>query len=273
MQRENLKSIPEVQSYFEKRIEKIVHGLGRKMMGWDELLECGVNKTTAIMSWRNRKAGIEASHSGHHVVFSPIQETYYNLMQGDRSTDAPVYKTLRFVDAYNLFDPVPAEADARYVLGGQANLWTETIYNNRELEYMTWPRGLAMSELLWSPKAPKNWERFSTKAQNFFKRFDAAQIKYSKAIYDPMVILSNQDGKFYVTLEMEIDGLDIYYSFDFSEPDNYYPKYTAPIHIPVDAQMMRIVTYRDGQRIGRMLNLGIDELKKRPRLIRQRVVQ
>ncbi|WP_286650771.1 family 20 glycosylhydrolase [Sphingobacterium hotanense] len=78
--------------HFQKRIEKIVHGLGRKMMGWDELLEGGVNKSTAIMSWRNRKAGIEASNNGHHVVFSPINETYYNLMQATGLPTRPCTK-------------------------------------------------------------------------------------------------------------------------------------------------------------------------------------
>lgn len=263
MKKENLKSMPEVQSYFEKRVEKIIHGLGRKMMGWDELLEGGVNNTTAIMSWRGSKAGVKASNNGHPVVFSPINEAYYNNMQGDLSTDAPVHKTLRFSDAYK-FDPIPAGANARYVLGAQANVWTEQIYNNRELEYMTWPRGLAMAESLWSPPEHKDWARFSEKAQQFFKRFDEAQIKYSRAIYDPVVSLSKNGERYFVSLRTEIKGLDAYISFDNSEPDNFYPKYIKPVEVPKDATLMRVVTYREGKRIGRLLNITIGDLKKRP---------
>ncbi|NGM61102.1 family 20 glycosylhydrolase [Sphingobacterium sp. SGG-5] len=269
MEREGLKSIPEVQSYFEKRVEKIVHGLDKKMIGWDELLEGGVSKTTAIMSWRKGKAGIGASNKGHKVVFSTSNEAYYNLMQGDRSTDPPLpfplSMTLRFVDAYNKFDPIPADADARYVLGGQANLWTEMIYNSRQLEYMTWPRGLAMAENLWSPPEHKDWKHFSEKAQQFFKRFDAAEIKYSRAIYDPIVSLSRAGEKYFVSLRTEIEGLDAYLSFDYSEPDNFYPRYTGPIEIPKDAVIMRVTTYRDGKRIGRMLNISLADLKKEVR--------
>lgn len=264
MKREGLKNYAEVQSYFGKRLEKIVQAKGKKMMGWDEILEGGITPTTALMSWRGIEYGVEASKSGHFVVMSPMQYVYIDLMQGDISTEPPVYTSLRLNQTYK-FDPVPEGADERFILGGQTNLWTEQIYNIRQMEYMIWPRGFAVAESLWSPRDKKDWSRFISKTENHFKRLNFAQTKYSPAMYDPIVSVSRDGEKYYVALSTEIDGLDIYTSFDNSTPDNFYPKYTEAQLIPKDASLMRIITYRDGKPIGRLMSVAVDDLKKRVR--------
>ncbi len=264
MKRENLKNMAEVQSYFGKRFEKIIQSKGKKMMGWDEILEGGITPTTALMSWRGIEHGIEASKSGHYVVMSPMQYAYIDLMQGDASTDAPVYQRLRLNKSYE-FNPVPKGADARYILGGQANLWTEQIYNYRQAEYMAWPRGFAIAESVWSPESKKDWNNFVRKIENHFKRYDYAQIKYSPAMYDPIVSVKKDGEKYFVELTPEIEGLDIYTSFDNSTPDNFYPKYTEPQLVPKDASLMRIITYRDNKPIGRVMSITTEDLKKRAR--------
>lgn len=264
MKREGLKNMAEVQSYFGKRFEKIIQSKGKKMMGWDEILEGGITPTTALMSWRGSEYGIEASKSGHFVVMSPTTYAYIDFMQGDIATEAPVYASLRLNKTYE-FNPVPKEADAKFVLGGQANLWTEQIYNYRQAEYMTWPRGFAIAESVWSPESNKNWNSFVKKTENHFKRYDYAQIKYSPAIYDPIVNVKKDGEQFYVELTSEIEGLDIYTSFDNSTPDNFYPKFTRAQLIPKDAQLMRIITYRDNKPIGRLMTITIEDLKKRAR--------
>ena len=262
MKREGLKTMPEVQSYFGKRIEKIIQSKGKKMMGWDEILEGGITPTTALMSWRGIDAGIEASKSGHYVVMSPTNFVYIDYMQGDPSTEAPVYATLRLNQSYK-FDPLPTGVNEKFVLGGQANLWTEQIYNIRQAEYMTWPRGFAIAESLWSLKEKKDWNKFVSKTEAQFPRLDCAQTKYSPAMYDPIVSVKKDGDKYYVELTPEIDGLDIYTSFDGSTPDNFYPKYSAPLLIPKDARLMRIITYRDGKPIGRLMSITVDDLKSR----------
>lgn len=264
MKREGLKNMAEVQSYFGKRFEKIIQSKGKKMMGWDEILEGGITPTTALMSWRGSEYGIEASKSGHFVVMSPTTYAYIDFMQGDIATEAPVYASLRLNKTYE-FNPVPKEADAKFVLGGQANLWTEQIYNYRQAEYMTWPRGFAIAESVWSPESNKNWNSFVKKTENHFKRYDYAQVKYSPAIYDPIVNVKKDGEQFYVELTSEIEGLDIYTSFDNSTPDNFYPKFTRAQLIPKDAQLMRIITYRDNKPIGRLMTITIEDLKKRAR--------
>ena len=264
MERENLNTMAEVQSYFGKRVEQIILSKNKKMMGWDEILEGGITPTTGLMSWRGVEYGIEASNSGHMVVMSPTNYVYIDYMQGDIATEPRVYASLRLNQTYN-FDPIPEGANEDYILGGQANLWTEQVYNIRQAEYMTWPRGFAVAESLWSPKANKDWDNFVVKTENHFNRFDYAKIKYSPAIYDPIVTVTKNGEDYYVALDPEIKGLEIYTSFDASTPDNFYPKYTEPQLIPRDAGIMRIITYRDDKPIGRLMSIQVDDLKKRVR--------
>ena len=197
MKKENLKNLDEVQSYFVKRVEKIINSKGKKMIGWDEILDGGLAPNAAVMSWRGMKGGIEAAKLGHEVVMSPTTFAYIDYMQGDAMLEPPVYATLRLSKAYE-FEPVPEGVEAKFIKGGQANLWTEQIYNMRHLRYMTWPRGFAISESLWSPKSKKNWNNFYKKVESHFARFDAAQKKYAPSMYDPeFKFTKNNEGKIF----------------------------------------------------------------------------
>ena len=262
MEREGLKNMAEVQSWFGKRVEKIILAKGKKMMGWDEILEGGITPTTGLMSWRGISYGIEASKSGHPVVMSPSNFVYIDLMQGDVSTEPRVYNSLRLNQTYK-FNPIPEGSDGRYILGGQGNLWTEQIYNMRQAEYMTWPRGLAIAESLWSPEGKKDYNNFIRKTENHFIRFDFAETKYSRAMYDPIIRVKKEGENYLVELTPEIEGLDIYTSFDNSEPDRFYPKYSSPQFIPKDAGQMKITTYKGTKRVGRMITLQVEDLKRR----------
>ena len=253
----------EVQSYFEKRLEKIVESKGKKFMGWDEILQGGLAPNAAVMSWRGMQGGIDAAKMKHDVVMSPTDFAYLDYMQGDPAIEPRVYATLRLNKAYQ-FEPVPDGVDPKYIKGGQANLWTEQVYNMRHMEYMVWPRALAISEAVWSPKEKRNWNDFSGRVEKQFKRFDAAEIKYAPSMYDPIFKVSQSDDKkLKIGLSTEINGLDIYYSFDNSFPDNFYPKYTAELTPPEDAVMLRVITYRGKEPIGRMISVPVADLKKR----------
>jgi hexosaminidase len=208
------------------------------------------------------KGGIEAAKLGHEVVMSPTDYAYLDYMQGDGVIEPPVYASLRLKKAYQ-FEPLPAGVNATLIKGGQANLWTEQIYNMRHLQYMLWPRAFAISESLWSPKEKKDWNNFATRVQEHFTRLDAAETKYSPSIYDPIFEISKKDSTIIVALSTEIDGLDIHYSFDNSFPDNYYPKYQSPLTVPKDAVTMKLITYRNNKKTGRMIVMPVTELKKR----------
>jgi hexosaminidase len=262
MQRENLKDMHEVQSYFVKRVEKIIESKGKKMIGWDEILEGGLAPNAAVMSWRGSKGGKEAAELKHDVVMSPNSHTYIDLMQGDGVIEPPVYSSIRLKKTYT-FEPIPDGVDPKYIKGGQANLWTEQIYNMRHAQYMTWPRAFAVAEAVWSPKDKKNWNDFVRRIEDHFDRFDAAEIKYAPSLYDPIFAVSKDGEQIKVELSTEVDGLDIYYSFDNSFPDRFYPKYTQPLIVPKDAQNLKVITYRGKEPIGRMITMPVAELRKR----------
>jgi len=263
MKREGLTNMDEVQSYFEKRLEKIVESKGKKFMGWDEILHGGLAPSAAVMSWQGMSGGIEAAKMKHEVVMSPTTFAYLDYMNGDPIIEPHVYETLRLRKAYE-FEPVPNGVDPKYILGGQANLWTEQVYNMRHLEYMVWPRALAIAETVWTPKDKKNWDNFEGRVEKQLPRFDEAHIKYAPSMFDPIFTASKDDsGKLKIELSTEIKDLQIHYSFDNSFPDNYYPTYTTALTPPEDAVMLKVVTYRGDKKMGRIISMPISELKKR----------
>jgi len=265
MQKEGLKTQQEVQSYFEKRVEKMVESKGKKVIGWDEILEGGLAPNAAVMSWRGIKGGIEAAKMGHQVVMTPTTFVYLDYMQGDAALEPPVYASLRLKTSYS-FEPVPDGVDPKLIKGGQANLWTEQVYNTRHMQYMVWPRSLAVAECLWSPKEKKDWNGFAKRVEAHFSRMDIQQIKYARSMFDPAITVKKDysaNDSIMLDLSPEIEGLDTYYSFDNSNPDNFYPKYSTPLSIPKEASWIKIVNYRDGQPIGQQLNVTIADLKRR----------
>jgi len=263
MKKENLKNLDEVQSYFVKRVEKIVESKGKRMIGWDEILDGGLAPNATVMSWRGIKGGIEATKQGHEVVMSPTTFAYLDFMQGDAALEPPVYATLRLKKAYE-FNPVPDGINEKLIKGGQANLWTEQVYNMRHLQYMLWPRAFAIAESVWTPAAKKNWNDFAGRVEKHFDRYNAAGIKYGPGMYDPLIKAAKDSSGIKVDFETELEGLEVYYSFDNSFPDNFYPRYTnTSVSVPKDAVIMRVITYRNGKPAGRMITISNEELTKR----------
>ena len=266
MAREGIKNSTEVQGYFTRRVEKIVESKGKKMMAWDEVLEGGVSPRTAVMSWRGMKYGIDAALNKHEVVMSPTTYAYLDYMQSDVISEPRVYASLRLNKSYE-FEPVPEGVDPQYIKGGQANLWTEQVYTIRQAEYMTWPRAFAIAESVWSLKDKKNWPEFFSRVEEHFKRLDFSETKYSPAVYDPIFkVGKTSDNKLTIDLSLEVEGLDIYYSFDNSFPDRFYPKYMGTLTAPIDAKQLKLITYKDKVPVGRMLTMPIADLKRRARL-------
>lgn len=263
MKKEGLKNMDEVQSYFIKRVQKIISSKGKKMIGWDEILDGGLAPNAIVMSWRGMKGGVAAANMGHQVIMTPNDFAYLDLYQGDPVAEVPTYGMVLLNKAYQ-FDPLPEDIDPKYILGGQCNLWSERLSTMRHAQYMLWPRALATSESLWSKPKDKNWVKFVQKVETQMLRFDYAQIKYSRSMYDPSFSASlDAKDSLLITLQTQIDGLKIHYSFDETEPDNFYPVYFSPLTVPKDAANLRVVTYRDGKQIGKLIVMPIAELRKR----------
>lgn len=263
MKRENIPSIDLVQNYFTRRVEKIIEAKGKKVIGWDEILEGKLDPNTIVMSWQGTKGGVAASKRKLNVVFAPNSYAYLNYMQGDPAVEPPVHSTKYLKDCYAA-EPIAEGVDPQYVKGVQANLWTEQVYNYRHLQYMVWPRAFAISEMAWTPANRKNWPEFIRRIENHFIRFNYADKKFAPSIYDPIISVTEKaDHDLQLHLTRQIEGLDLYYSFDNSYPDNHYQKYNGNIDVPKEASLFRVISYRHHKPIGRMISITIDELKKR----------
>jgi hexosaminidase len=262
MKKNNLKDVHELQSYFVKRVEKIINKKGKVLIGWDEILEGGLAPNATVMSWRGMKGGIEAAKQKHDVVMSPTTFAYLDYIQGDATTEPHVYASLSLKKTYS-FEPEPDSVEVKYILGGQGNLWTEQVQNYRHALYMTYPRAFALSETLWSPKEKKDWNGFMARTESHFQRFDIANLKISKAAYDPIVTTKKDGEKLMCEMNSDIQGVEVFYTTDDSFPDKFSPKYTTAIEIPKGDVTLKVITLRNGQPLGRMLSITRAELEKR----------
>ena len=178
-----LKDEHELQSYFIRRIDKFVTSKGKKLLGWDEILEGGLSPNAMVMSWRGVKGGVEAAKQNHDVVMSPNSFFYLDYYQGDSKTEPlAIGGNLPLSKCYSFEPDLPelTAAEAKHVVGIQANVWTEYISNIQYAEYMTYPRALALSEVAWSPKAPKDYPAFKKRVEGHLPHMDALKINYSK---------------------------------------------------------------------------------------------
>ncbi|MFT3911290.1 MAG: family 20 glycosylhydrolase [Ferruginibacter sp.] len=226
---ENLKDEHELQSYFTQRIEKYVNSKGRKIIGWDEILEGGIAPNASIMSWRGEKGGIAAAKQNHYVVMTPEDPFYINHSQtrNEDSVTQGHYNPIEYV--YN-YDPIPKELtgqQAKYILGGQGNMWSEYLDNEKKLEYMLFPRMSAVAEVLWTPKEKRSWPDFEKRLPAILERYRFLGINYSNAYYDlqPAVMVNDQhevswklesrtkDGKIIYVLDSNMNA-----STDYSAP-------------------------------------------------------
>ena len=263
MKKENLKNLEEVQSWFIKRLEKILQSKGKKMIGWDEILEGGLAPDATVMSWRGMDGGIQSAKMGHKVVMTPTQHCYLDLYQGDPVMEPATYSMLRLSDVYK-FEPVPEGVNPELVLGGQGNLWSESVATLRHAQYMTWPRGFALAEVLWSPAEARNWGSFMERLPWQFRRLDADEVNYSRSVYDPIIRMVKENGVKKIVMTCEAEDYRIHYSFDESYPDRFYPVYNGPLEIPGGAGRIRAVAVKEpGRESGRVVTIDLKELEKR----------
>lgn len=262
MKKNKIKDTHELQSYFVTRVNKIIQSKGKKMIGWDEILEGGLTDDAAVMSWRGMKGGIEAAKKGHKVVMSPTTFAYLDYTQGDPSLENVIYASLSLEKAYS-FEPVPENVNADLILGGQGNLWAEMITTMPFAFYMVYPRAFAIAESVWTPKEKKDWDSFVTRTEKHFDRFEAANENISKAVLDPIVKMSKKGDDYILTLENNVPNTEIFYTIDNTYPAKFGKKYTNAIVLPDGNYALRAQTFRDGKAIGRELYIDKKDLIKR----------
>lgn len=182
-----LKNEEQLQSYFMKRIEKFVNSKGRKVIGWDEIIDGGLSPNVTVMSWRGMEGGVAAAKSGHDVIMAPIQYTYFWWNQGDPKKEplsAGNYLPMEKVYSFEPVDSSLTAAEAKYVLGAHGSAWAEYMESESKVEYMVFPRIGALAEVVWTPRGKKNWKDFTKRIQKQFKRYDYRKINYAKTSLD-----------------------------------------------------------------------------------------
>jgi hexosaminidase len=181
MKREGIKNVEELQSYFIKKIEKFLENNGRKLIGWDEILEGGLAPGAAVMSWRGEEGGIEAASMGHHVVMTPWKYMYFNAYQD--SVEAKTNRDDYILDLEEVYtyDPVPGKLNddqKKFVMGVQACLWSENIQTPDQAERHTLPRLCALSEVAWSSPERKNFDDFRERLKKHYALLDRMGVNY-----------------------------------------------------------------------------------------------
>jgi len=182
---EGLADEHELQSYFIKRIEKILNVRGKQLIGWDEILEGGLAAGATVMSWRGMDGGIAAARAGHNVIMSPTSHCYFDYYQADPETEPKAFNGLITIEQVYSFDPTPAvltEEEARHILGAQGNVWTEYISTPEHAEYMAVPRMLALAEVVWSPKSSRNWDDFRRRLEFTYRDLDLRGVHYHRNV-------------------------------------------------------------------------------------------
>lgn len=254
MKENNLKNTEELQSFFIKKAVKIINSKGKKVIGWEEIMQGGLTPGTVLQSWTSVDAGIKASLIGHQVIMSPWDHGLY-------MNNSPLKLSYSF-------DPVPEKADSKFILGAEGCLWTEHVPHAREAQRMFWPRLIALSEVFWSQKENINYDIFMNKLQKHFPRLEAKNINFSNALYDPRISVQRDtvNNIVKVKIETELKDLEVYYRFDGTRPDYYSPKYNSGYLIaPPGATDIKAVTYRNGLQVGNIIEVPLRNMGRRSR--------
>jgi hexosaminidase len=174
----------EMQSWFIRQMDTFLTARGRRMIGWDEILEGGLAENATVMSWRGMDGGIAAAKANHDVVMAPGSHTYFDHYQSRDKTKEPLaIGGFTPIDSVYAFEPVPPQLsanEAKHILGAQAQLWTEYMPNAKHVEYMAYPRMVALSEVLWSAKARRDYADFTGRLPTHLARLDALDVNYRK---------------------------------------------------------------------------------------------
>jgi len=230
---QGLKNEEELQSYFVERIEKFLNAHGRKLIGWDEILEGGLSPDATVMSWRGTEGGIAAAEQRHEAIMTPGSHCYFDHYQADPQFQPLAiggFTTLKKVYSY---EPVPAEltpAEAKHILGAQGNVWTEYIPDGKKVEYMALPRMAALAEVDWTGAENKDWHDFQRRINNHFKRYESLGYNYCKGSYkvDIITVPGTDANTVKVTLESEIYKPEIRYTLNGDIPGTSSPVYKKP---------------------------------------------
>jgi hexosaminidase len=246
---EGLKDEHELQSYFIKRIEKILNARRKRLIGWDEILEGGLAPNATVMSWRGVQGGIEAAKASHDVVMTPTSHCYFDYFQGVAGEPRTVSGFLPIDTVYS-FEPVPGDLSAdgaRHILGAQGNVWTEWMPDSAQVEFMVLPRLCAMSEVLWTEQSRRDLRDFTQRLEKHYDRFVARDLNFR--VPTPLGIGGTRVifGDTLVAMKSPVSTATIYYALDGNDPTPNSTKYLSPIYIQGDQILKALLLLANGK--------------------------
>jgi hexosaminidase len=235
IKREGLKDEGELQSYFIRRIERFLTSKGKRLIGWDEILEGGLAPNATVMSWRGEGGGIAAAQQKHEVVMTPTGYCYFDYGQGDPSREPLDIGARLTLDTVYSYDPIPKELqphEAKYILGAQGNMWTEYQKTPERVEYMLFPRMLALSEVVWSPLERKDYGDFLRRLPYHLSRLERQQVGFRipepQGLRDFYTVTGEHPV---VQLTSMVPGGRMHYTLDGTDPDERSRLYESPFRV------------------------------------------
>lgn len=263
MKKEGMKHVDELQSYMIHRAEEYLNSKGRKLIGWDEILEGGLAPEATVMSWRGESGGIKSARMGHDVVMTPGNYLYFDFYQADPKTQPYAiggYTPIKKVYSYN---PVPVDSltteESKHIVGVQANTWTEYITTPEHLEYMMFPRALALAEIAWTPQELRSWEDFKPRVNAHIPQLQKMGL-HPFTLSDELEVTMSVDTvkkQIEVLLDAEKYPAEIHYTTDGSVPTATSSIYKAPIIVRDSAHIVAAI-FKDGQLQGTPTEKKVD---------------
>ena len=251
MKEKGMKSVDELQSYMIHRAEEFLISKERKLIDWDEILEGGLAPEATVMSWRGEDGGIKSARMGHDVVMTPGNYMYLDFYQADPKTQPYAIGGYTPIKKVYSYDPVPADSltaeECRHILGVQANTWTEYIQTPEHLEYMMFPRALAVAEIGWTPQELRTWEDFKPRMNAHISKLQGMGIR-TFTLSDELEVTMQVDTagrEIEVILDAEKYPAEIRYTTDGSVPVASSALYAGPITVQ-DSAHIKAAIFRDG---------------------------
>ncbi len=258
MKKEGLKDEHELQSYFIKHFDKFLTSKGKKIIGWDEILEGGISPNATIMSWRGVEGGIAAAQQNHDAIMTPTGYCYLDYYQSDPTTEPLAIGGYLPLEKVYSYDPTPkalTPEQAKHILGVQANVWTEYIQTTSQLEYMVYPRASAIAEIGWTSLKQKDYSDFTARLKTHFDRLKYLAVNYAKSYYDISASSAmNEKSQVVVKLQSADKAAVIRYTIDGSEPTASSTLYQASgVVITKDGSVRAAEFSANGEQLGKIL--------------------
>ncbi|MCC6385723.1 MAG: family 20 glycosylhydrolase [Bacteroidia bacterium] len=245
---EGLKDENELQSWFVQRIEKFLEQKGKQVIGWDEILEGGLDGKATIMSWRGTEGGIAAARQHHDVIMTPGSHCYFDHYQASPELSPLAFGGYTPVDKVYHFSPVPDDSltpeQKVYIIGAQGNLWTEYIIDFSHVQYMAYPRALALAEVLWSNPEHRNWDSFSSRLIQHFRRLQLQGVNYSNDLFNvtSAIFADSVSHQLFISLSKQIKDGRIYFTTNGSDPDSTSFVYSEPVPVKTSQLKAKLIS-------------------------------